>query len=138
MDGTEGSGTFIRVNACYPKSEVAEIMYTYLIADDETLIRQGTIKKLDPISDRIKCIGKLQTGWNALKKAEKLNPDIFLIDMQMPVMDGVELPKIHESYPEKPIIVISGYKTLTISKKLCLHRQLIIFSNLFPENKFRM
>lgn len=93
-------------------------MYTYLIADDETLIRQGTIKKLDPISDQIKCIGEASNGMECLEKAENLNPDIFLIDMQMPVMDGVELlPKIHEKYPGKPIIVISGYKNFDYIKE---------------------
>ena len=37
-------------------------MYTYIIIDDEELIRKGTLKKISPISDQVACIGKAEEG----------------------------------------------------------------------------
>ena len=37
-------------------------MYTYIVIDDESLIRKGTIKKLQPMEDRITCIGEADNG----------------------------------------------------------------------------
>lgn len=86
-------------------------MYTYIIVDDESLIRKGAVKKLSSISDRVTCIGEARDGREALELIETLNPDIIITDMNMPVMDGGQfLPEITRKYPGKHIIVISGYK----------------------------
>jgi len=87
------------------------IMYTYIIVDDESLIRKGTIKKLEPIREIITCAGEASDGKEATQLIESLNPDIIITDMSMPEFDGMTLLSYLTDYhPKKRIIVISGYK----------------------------
>jgi two-component system response regulator YesN len=93
-------------------------MFTYIVVDDESLIRKGTIKKLSSISDKVNCIGEASNGKEALELLETLNPDIIITDMNMPVMDGGQfLPHLTEKYPDKHIIVISGYKDFEYTRQ---------------------
>ncbi len=86
-------------------------MLSYIIIDDESLTRKGTIKKLEALSDKTFCAGEASNGTEALELIAKTNPDIIITDMNMPVMDGTEfLPLLTKQYPDKRIIVISGYK----------------------------
>ena len=65
-------------------------MYTYVIIDDEPLIRRGTKKKLEPLSHLLTCCGEASDGREGLELVRQLKPDIVILDMQMPVMDGCE------------------------------------------------
>lgn len=86
-------------------------MYSYIIIDDEELIREGTIKKLSALSDTAVCIGQADNGYEGILLIKKLHPDIVILDMQMPVMDGTRLlPYLADHYPEMPLIVISGFR----------------------------
>ena len=86
-------------------------MYTYIIIDDESLIRRGTIKKLSSMSETIRCVGEASEGREGIRLIEELNPDFVILDMQMPGMDGTQLlPYMAEHYPGKPLIVISGFR----------------------------
>lgn len=86
-------------------------MYTYLIIDDESLIRKGTIKKLERMQADVTCIGEASEGVEGIKLIETLHPDFVILDMQMPGMDGIELlPYLAEHYSGMPLIVISGYR----------------------------
>lgn len=85
-------------------------MHTYIVIDDEPLIRRGTIKKLEGFPD-ITCIAQASNGQTALQLIQEKNPDFIITDMKMPVMDGSRLlPVLSSRYPDKYIIVISGYK----------------------------
>lgn len=93
-------------------------MYTYLIVDDEPLIRKGTIKKLMPLSDRITCCAEAENGQEAIVLVRELCPDLVILDMQMPVMDGMQLlPYLSEHYPDTPLIIISGYQNFDYMKQ---------------------
>jgi two-component system response regulator YesN len=93
-------------------------MYTYVIIDDEELIRKGTQKKISPLSDRITCIGEAENGLDGIEKIKELHPDIVILDMQMPGMDGMQLlPYLSEHYPNLPLIVISGYRDFDYIKQ---------------------
>lgn len=86
-------------------------MYTYVIIDDESLIRKGTIKKLSDLADRVSCVGEAQNGQEGAALIEERRPDFVILDMQMPVMDGSRLlPLLAERFPHMPLIVISGYR----------------------------
>lgn len=86
-------------------------MYSYIIIDDETLIRKGTEKKLSALSGLIYCAGTAGDGKSGIALIEEKHPDIVILDMQMPIMDGTQLlPYLAEHYPGMPLIVISGYR----------------------------
>lgn len=93
-------------------------MYTYIVIDDESLIRKGTIKKLQPMEDRITCIGEADNGKAGIELIQEVHPDIVILDMQMPIMGGKELlPYLAENYPDMPLIVISGYRDFDYVKQ---------------------
>ena len=93
-------------------------MYTYIVIDDESLIRKGTIKKLQPMEDLISCIGEADNGKAGIELIQEVHPDFVILDMQMPIMGGKELlPYLAENYPEMPLIVISGYRDFDYVKQ---------------------
>lgn len=93
-------------------------MYTYVIIDDEPLIRRGTKKKLEPLSHLLTCCGEASDGREGLELVRQLKPDIVILDMQMPVMDGTELlPALSEEFPSTALIVISGFQNFDYMKQ---------------------
>ncbi|WML28396.1 response regulator [Neobacillus sp. OS1-33] len=85
-------------------------MYTYIIVDDEPLIRRGMLKKLKAFSEEAQFVGEADNGIDALELIREVNPDIIFTDMRMPEMDGkVFLKTLQNDFPEKKLIVISGY-----------------------------
>lgn len=92
-------------------------MYTYIVIDDEPLIRRGTLKKLENYPD-IECVAQASNGKTALELIKEKDPDFIITDMKMPIMDGTSLlPVLSTQYPEKYIIVISGYKDFDYAKE---------------------
>lgn len=86
-------------------------MYTYIIVDDEPLIREGIVKQLEPLKDQLTCVGQADNGKTAIVMIAESHPDIAIIDMQMPIMDGTELlPYITAHFSGLQLVVISGYK----------------------------
>jgi DNA-binding NarL/FixJ family response regulator len=61
-----------------------------LIADDNAVIRQGVRALLTSSADDIEVVGEAATGREAIDQAEALRPDVVLLDIRMPVMDGVK------------------------------------------------
>jgi DNA-binding NarL/FixJ family response regulator len=61
-----------------------------LIADDNAVIRQGVRALLTSSADDIEVVGEASTGREAIDQAEVLRPDVVLLDIRMPVMDGVK------------------------------------------------
>jgi DNA-binding NarL/FixJ family response regulator len=61
-----------------------------LIADDNAVIRQGVRALLTSSADDIEVVGEASTGREAIDQAEALRPDVVLLDIRMPVMDGVK------------------------------------------------
>ena len=60
-----------------------------LIADDHTMVRQGLRSLLENLSD-LEVVGEAETGRQAVEQARQLHPDIVLMDVSMPEMDGIE------------------------------------------------
>jgi DNA-binding NarL/FixJ family response regulator len=65
-------------------------MIKVLIADDNAVIRQGVRALLTSAADDIEVVGEAATGREAIEQAEQLEPDVILLDIRMPVMDGVK------------------------------------------------
>ena len=92
-------------------------MYRYVIIDDESLIRKGTVKKIENMRSDVTCIGEAENGESGIRLIEELGPDFVILDMQMPGMDGTQLlPYLSEHYPQMPLIVISGFRDFDYMK----------------------
>jgi DNA-binding NarL/FixJ family response regulator len=80
-----------------------------VIADDHTIFRQG-LRMLLAQEDDMEVVGEAADGIEALELAKKCNPDIILLDIAMPNMDGVKVAgKIKKSLPQTKIIVLTSY-----------------------------
>lgn len=78
-----------------------------LIVDDHTLFRDGVRAILKAVPD-FEIVGEAATGEEAIGKVTTLTPDIILMDIQMPDMNGVEATqKILQEHPEMGIIILT-------------------------------
>jgi len=85
-------------------------MYKLLIADDEAIIRKGLKNVIDWQKLNIEVVGEAEDGEVALKLVESLRPDIILLDICMPFLNGLELiKKIKDIDKNFIIIIITGY-----------------------------
>jgi DNA-binding NarL/FixJ family response regulator len=81
-----------------------------LLADDQRLFSENLKIMLETLTDEIKVIGIVTNGSEALQAVEKSIPDLILMDVRMPVMDGVEATKIlHEKYPDIKIVMLTTF-----------------------------
>jgi len=79
-----------------------------LIVDDSAVVRQLMTKALDGV-DGITVVGTAPNGEIALEKIGRLEPDVVTLDLEMPVMDGLQtLEALRERGSEVPVIVVSA------------------------------
>ena len=82
-----------------------------LVADDHPVLRDGLIAVLSTQSD-FTVVGEAGSGAEAVRKAEELQPDVILLDLEMPEMDGVEALKLmRESRPDTRVIIFTVFDT---------------------------
>jgi len=80
-----------------------------LIADDHTLFRSGLAALLDK-DPRVKLAGQAANGEEAVRMVDELSPDVVLMDLKMPVMEGVEATQlIRGRHPEVAVIILSSF-----------------------------
>ncbi len=80
-----------------------------LIADDHKLFRQGLIGLMKTREDLVEVIGEAETGEEAVRLAEDLRPDVILMDIYMPQMDGLQAAKeIHIRFPGIAIVMLTS------------------------------
>lgn len=93
-------------------------MYRFVVIDDESLSRRGIMKKLENLADLVECCGEAENGQEGIERIRETNPDFVILDMQMPVMDGMKLlPYLAQHFPQLPLIVISGYTNFEYMKQ---------------------
>lgn len=93
-------------------------MFTVLIVDDNTMIRQSIRKRIPWQSLQMTCIGEAENGEQAHLMIEQLQPDIVITDIKMPKADGFfAIRQTREQHPEIQFIVISGYDDFTYLKQ---------------------
>ena len=77
------------------------------IADDHTLFRTGVKMSLSARKD-IQMVAEAENGMQLLNLLKHIHPDVVLLDIQMPIMDGLTtLPEIKKLYPEIKVIMLS-------------------------------
>ena len=85
-------------------------MMKVIIADDEIQIRKGLRMKVDWEEEGFQIAGEASNGKEVLELLGKMDIDLVLTDMRMPIMDGLELAKrCQQEFPNVKVIVLSGY-----------------------------
>lgn len=80
-----------------------------IIADDHRIIREGISNKLNKVKN-LEVVGEAENGRKALKLAKKLQPDIVIMDISMPDLNGIEATRqIRAEVPGAKIIALSMY-----------------------------
>jgi DNA-binding NarL/FixJ family response regulator len=87
----------------------ADMSYRVLIADDSLHVRRGLCELFERESDFIVC-GDAENGEEAVEKAQQLHPDLILLDLSMPVMNGLDAARVlKQLMPSVPIIMFSMF-----------------------------
>ena len=82
-----------------------------LVVDDHVIVRKG-IKALLAEIDQIEVIGEAGNGQEAVTQAHSLQPDVILMDLVMPEMDGIEaISQIKNTHPQVRILALTSYST---------------------------
>ena len=88
-----------------------------LIVDDLDHVRQG-LKTLLNLSEDLEIIGEAANGFEAIGMALVFNPDVILMDYEMPKLDGIEATKIVKKHnPDIQIVMISIHDSLELKSK---------------------
>jgi DNA-binding NarL/FixJ family response regulator len=84
-------------------------MIRLLLVEDQTIIRQGLRRLLDSQPD-LQVVGEAENGQQAVEQVSLLKPDIVLMDVRMPIMDGVTATRfISERFPETKVLVLTTF-----------------------------
>jgi DNA-binding NarL/FixJ family response regulator len=80
-----------------------------LIADDHVFYREG-VRALLSNAPEVTVVGEASTGDEAIARANELKPDVILMDLKMPGMNGIDATRhIHETHPEIGVLVITMF-----------------------------
>ena len=82
-----------------------------LIADDQNLFRSGLAHLLEA-DTRVRVVGQAVDGLDAIKKVGALKPDVVLMDLKMPGLDGIEATRrIIAEHPQTKILILTTFET---------------------------
>ena len=81
-----------------------------LIADDQTLFREG-IKDLLENEKMVEVVGEAVDGQDVIRQAKKLKPDVILMDIKLPQIDGISATRqIRKECPNTNVLILSSYE----------------------------
>lgn len=91
--------------------------HNILIADDSRFIREALCNVFEREEDFDIC-GEAENGREAVAKAQQLHPDLILLDLSMPVMNGLDATRVLKRLmPEVPVIMFSAYRGSSTEKE---------------------
>ena len=84
-------------------------MIRVLIADDHGVVRDGLAGVIDAQSD-LEVVGAVENGAEAVEACRRAEPDVVLMDLEMPVLDGIDATRaIREERPETAVLVLTSF-----------------------------
>ncbi len=84
-------------------------MIRVLIVDDHAVVREGLRTFLE-LQDDVEVIGEAADGEEAVDSAQKLRPDVILMDLVMPKLDGIAaMRRLHDLLPDARVIVLTSF-----------------------------
>ena len=84
-------------------------MHTILIVDDHAAIRLAVRELFESGLESVIC-GEAENGAEAIRKTRELKPDLIILDLTMPVMDGFQAAKaIRQLFPAVPILMLTAH-----------------------------
>ncbi|MCI3922911.1 response regulator [Paenibacillus sp. TRM 82003] len=94
-------------------------MHKVLIVDDEVFVRRGLINLMEWSSLQFEICGEAENGMQALHLIKELSPDLVIVDIRMPVLDGLELIRqVHEAEEHAPLfIILSGFPDFSYAQQ---------------------
>ena len=92
--------------------------YTVIVAEDEELLLNNLVHKIEKADPDFQVIGTAQTGAQALSLVEQMSPDVIFTDIKMPVMDGITLlTRIRDQFPFTKFVITSGFSDFEYAKR---------------------
>jgi len=86
-------------------------MISVLLADDHAVVRDGLRALLEAQTD-IEVVGDAANGREVLRLAQQLHPDVVVMDIAMPELNGVEATQqMHDAYPSTQVLILSMHST---------------------------
>ncbi len=80
-----------------------------LIADDHQIVREG-LRLILETEAQFKVVGEAQDGLQALEQADLVKPDVILMDLRMPGMDGLAaIERLRQSQPDAAVVILTTY-----------------------------
>jgi NarL family two-component system response regulator YdfI len=80
-----------------------------MITDDHLIVREG-LRLILETADGIELVGEAKDGTECLELVKELNPQVILMDLQMPRMDGITaIEHLRKDYPEIAIVILTTY-----------------------------
>jgi DNA-binding NarL/FixJ family response regulator len=79
------------------------------IADDHTIVRKGFVRLFE-LDEKMEVVGEAEDGKMAVEQVKSLSPDIVLMDIAMPVLNGLEATqRIKKATPDVKVLILSAY-----------------------------
>lgn len=100
--------------------------YSLLVVDDERIAREHMLQDIAWETLAITTLYEAEDGYQALEKIESYQPEIIILDIKMPGMNGVELlEEIHQRKYDSQIIALSGYSDFDAARKMLASGQVV-------------
>ncbi|MFC1811980.1 response regulator [Thermodesulfobacteriota bacterium] len=85
-------------------------MIRVLLADDHNIVRAG-LRRIVEDSEDMEVVAEAADGREAIRQVRKTSPDVVVVDISMPGLDGLEVvSQLHSDYPNLPIIVLTMHE----------------------------
>ncbi|MBE5967880.1 MAG: response regulator [Lachnospiraceae bacterium] len=97
-------------------------MYRAIVVDDEEMIRNGMSRQIETMGLSIKVVAKAKDGVEALEQFHTYTPDLLLMDINIPHIDGLEcIRRIRKMNQTCVIIIVSGYDEFEYARQAIIH-----------------